>query len=545
MSPSQPGSGSKSTGGVPSLPSVLAPLAGYRYAKSINDQELMRTEAMKFQAKLRDERIKLTESHNKEIRGLEGKLAEANTNLEVAKAKSGAKEDIYKRGYTALQSQLNRVTSKLIDLGIEKEIADGVGSKTGRYIEMWEQNTGNKFEDLSDADQDKILRLAAEKPLMEAKAMIANQGIQGGLEPTQDDISNIAAGGRPELPDTPKTPNPPTNADAAIVNNFIANNDLDGAIAYMQKQQELKSPGSKSSTSGAGSSKTKTEKDDIATNNVLSAIVSNIWAPEKTDVPFGFGKWKDQEGGQAPASDEMWQLATDLMVELGRTDTLPNDIRTRIDGMVKKANEELEILDRTYPDQEMFDQGDGGRMMFNRGVSEKDKSAARRYAPVKIFFESPEGQAFMGWLNRSASSRYYDRIPLRPTAPAQSSDSSATDAEWSGDTLKRSEPAETTPTQRIASTSEAHRMITDGLGVSENEWATIGGQLYRILEFHKTSNPQVPFMVRARAYTREMRRGSMRWKTAYVWLTPDQLDGLQKTEMPEDVRAMIAQNQMP
>ena len=71
---------STSTCGVPSLPSVLAPLAGYRYAKSVGDRETMLTEARKFKGKINDESIKLTEKHNKEVKKAEADRDEAVRN---------------------------------------------------------------------------------------------------------------------------------------------------------------------------------------------------------------------------------------------------------------------------------------------------------------------------------------------------------------------------------------------------------------------------------------------------------------------------------
>ena len=260
----QGSSQSKSTGGVPSLPSVLAPLAGYRYAKSVGDRELMLTEAQKFKGKLYDERIKMTEKHNKEVRGLESKLGEAQTNLEIAKGSHKTQTDILKRDVTAMRSHVNRLMGKLIDAGIDAGIAEGVGHKTGRYIEMWEQKNGKKFEDLDDADRDEVLRLAANKPLMEAKAIIANQGIQSGVEPDKEDVSNIAAGGRPtEL----------TDAEAIAIDWLIKNENLtkEEALKYLESRRS-------SRTSSTGRKLTDSQMNTIA-NNISSQIISTIWGP--------------------------------------------------------------------------------------------------------------------------------------------------------------------------------------------------------------------------------------------------------------------------
>ena len=80
--------------------------------RRVGDRETMLTEAMKFKAKMNDESIKWTEKHNKEVKGLQAKVAEAETNLGIAKGAHKAETDVYKRGYTALQSHVNRRDDK-------------------------------------------------------------------------------------------------------------------------------------------------------------------------------------------------------------------------------------------------------------------------------------------------------------------------------------------------------------------------------------------------------------------------------------------------
>ena len=159
----QDSSQEKSTGGVPSLPSVLAPLAGYRYAKSVGDRETMLTEARKFRGKMNDESIKLTEKHNKEVKKAEADRDEAVRNVAIAKGAHEAKLDVYKRGYTALQSHVNRLTTKLIDLGIDARVADGAGGKITQGVFAWEKETGKKFEDQPEEIQNRLMRLFTEE----------------------------------------------------------------------------------------------------------------------------------------------------------------------------------------------------------------------------------------------------------------------------------------------------------------------------------------------------------------------------------------------
>ena len=42
---------------------------------------------------------------------------------------------------------MNRLTTKLIDLGIDARVADGAGGKITQGVLAWEQETGKKFED--------------------------------------------------------------------------------------------------------------------------------------------------------------------------------------------------------------------------------------------------------------------------------------------------------------------------------------------------------------------------------------------------------------
>ena len=208
MSPSQPGSDQKSTGGVPSLPSVLAPLAGYRYAKSINDKELMRTEAMKFQSKLRDERIKLAESHNKEIRGLEAKVNEAKFNEAVAKGVFTETSKIKDANMSAITSQRNELAKALVKQGIELEVIKGVGSEYVRTIRGMEELHGKKFLDLTPEEQDIWRRSATKQSLMTHQAMIARSAtMSGGATGSQQNIDDLAAGEntRPKQPKSKHT----------------------------------------------------------------------------------------------------------------------------------------------------------------------------------------------------------------------------------------------------------------------------------------------------------------------------------------------------
>ena len=93
--------------------------------------------------------------------------------------------------------------------------------------------------------------------------------------------------------------------------------------------------------------------------------------------------------------------------------------------------------------------------------------------------------------------------------------------------------------------SEIENTITGKLGAGRKDWVQWQGDTYRVLEFWTTDNPKVPFMVKLRKYAKEYRRGKMRNKASYEWLYPKQLIGLQKINMPEDIRAMIENNQMP
>ena len=192
---------STSTGGVPSLPSVLAPLAGYRYARAVGDRETMLTEAMKFRGKMNDESIKQTEKYNKDVKKAEADRDEAVRNFEILKGTHKAEADVYKRGYTALQSHVNRLTTKLIDLGIDAKIAEGAGGKITQGVFAWEQETGKKFEDQPDEVQNRLMRLFTEDTLKESKAIIAEDAIVSGrATPGAEEVSNIAGNGRPPAP---------------------------------------------------------------------------------------------------------------------------------------------------------------------------------------------------------------------------------------------------------------------------------------------------------------------------------------------------------
>ena len=97
--------------------------------RRVGDRETMLTEAMKFRGKMNDESIKQTEKYNKDVKKAEADRDEAVRNFEIAKGANKAEADVYKRGYTALQSHVNRLTTKLIDLGIDARVADGAGGK--------------------------------------------------------------------------------------------------------------------------------------------------------------------------------------------------------------------------------------------------------------------------------------------------------------------------------------------------------------------------------------------------------------------------------
>ena len=552
------GSSQKAAGGVPSLPSVLAPLAGYRYAKSVGDRELMKTEAMKFKGKLYDERVKTTEAHNKEIRGLEAKVSEAKLNEAVAKGVFEATSKIKDANMSAILSQRNSLAKSLIDKGIELEVIKGVGSEYVRAIRGMEKLHGKKFSDLTPEEQDIWSRRATKQSLMTHQALIARSATTtGGVVGSQQNVDDLAAG-----EDTrPKPLSAPTNPDAAIVNKKIADGNLEGAEEYMRKQQEIKASGSRTAKTGLDNTGQK-RIGEIVRNNIVSAIQ----IPEKIDVNNAL----DKTSGALPTDAELSELTRGLVDSLDVKRTLPANMLNIVSEIQSQAQSGLRILQGESPTP-ILDRDSEGRIVFHRDTSIEDRVKARQHAAIVAYFDSAQGQAFKAWLTESATTGAYKTFFL---SPPSASGAGAPSSGWSGDTLddtggggapggqrtttprqQQSSPGPKPPGFRpgmkpepqteIVEGSDVYNTIASGTGLGKHDWAQLRGKFYRVLDFWKTDNPRVPFMVRFRVYTKQIRRGKMRYVTSYEWLNYNQLGDLQRTNMPEDIRAMIESNQIP
>ena len=550
---------SKSTGGVPSLPSVLAPLAGYRYAKSIGDRETMLTEAQKFKAKLNDERIRRTEKHNQEVKGLQADLVQAQTNYEIATGTHKTQTDLLKRDVTESRSVAQRLRNKAIDLDIENQVLKGTPSEIEQFVGWWEQKNPGKdfFTDLTPEQRRWHFRLATKQALDDPKAMMAEEGLSGGYQATDKDMENIAGGGRETRL---------TDADAIIVDWLIKNEKL-------TKEEALKrlEPRRSGSSSGAGTDRKldKGEMDDIA-NSVGGRIIAAVWSPERTDVPFEWGQWRDSESGEALPEDEMWELTKGIVDRLVMSKTLPIDMLDRIQGFETEADVALADLQREYPDTPMFDEDAEGRMAFNRKVSAEDRVKARRHASIKTYFSSSQGQAFKAWLTESANTGAYKMFfqppppakvksgQLLPTTttepPSEPVDVTRKRApapkpvvgvESPGsESMRKKAPApqpegwrkgmgKANPVDEISEGSPIENTITERVGIGRKDWVQRQGTVYRVLGFWATDGQKFPFMVKMTRYNKQYLGGKhIGYKKDVVWLYHDQLDDLQKINMP-------------
>ena len=517
------------TGGVPSLPSVLAPLAGYRYAKSINDRELMKTEAMKFKGKMYDERVKMTETHNKEVRGLQSKLDEANQNLEVAKSKFKAQTDFSAKANTALRSQMNRLTTKLIDMGIDAAITEGVGNEYVQAIRGMEELHGKKFEDLTPEEQDIWSRRATKQSLMTHQALIARSATTtGGVVGSQQNVDDLAAG-EDTRPKQPELPSPPTNADAAIVNKMIADGDLEGAKEFIRKKEEIKASGSRTGTKAkAGLDNTGQKRiGEIVRNN----IVSTIQIPEKIDVNNRF----DKTSGMMPTDEELNELTRGLVDSLDVKRTLPANMLNIVREIESQAEAGLRILQGESPTP-ILDRDNDGRIVFHRNTSIEDRVKARQHAAVVAYFDSAQGQAFKKWLNESASNSNAYKIffPSQASTAQPAQDDSGNTFGTTDSPGDQGGSPETTPPNRepsprpalrtspIVPNSETEMAIREKLGIDwgSGDWLSRPlhpGYRYRVTGFFSTGDPSEPIKIKAERYDQS-------GGTRSVWISIGNLD---------------------
>lgn len=506
-------SSSGSTMGVPSLPSVISPLAGYRYAKSVGDRDMMITEAMKFRGKLYDEKVKMQESYNKELKKAQAKVDEAKLNFEIAKYGSKVR-DIH---ISQLEADKARREKEVVDARIDAKVAKGSGSEARRAVEAHEKSLGRPSTQWSDSDWSRFIRLHSKKPLTDAQAIMAAQGIRQGLQVTDEQMTNISGGAR-------------------------------GASRS-------------SSRTGAGSSHTTGELNDIASKNIVNRIVANIRVPERIDT-----WWGGKNIGDHPPSSEMWDMTLDLIEELRKTDTLPGDMRTRIQGLENDARRRLADLQSRYPDKPIFTKDTNGRLAMHSGVDVQNKSTARHDASLILFLDSPEGQYFKRWLDASSSAgSYIERREAPPSgAGTQPGDDSGNvfkpGGDGGGEQPKPKKPRRPRRPQKLEAGGEAETAIRKSMGIDwgvgdwvnppavwrdeakihhntyEAGWVHLP-ITYKILEFQTTGDPKNPFRIKAEKYSDfsgirrpGWERGKLRKQVVYI--SADQIDGFEKRKGP-------------
>ena len=238
---------------------------------------------------------------------------------------------------------------------------------------------------------------------MEAKSIIAEDAIVSGRATGgAEEVSNIAGGGRPTRL---------TDAKAIIAEKGIE----EGYTPTDEVMENIGGGGRPKVTTTNQYTSTEGSRNKFVSQNIGNQISTKIWSPERIERG-----WKsDPRSGKIPPSDELWDLTEDLVTSLHQyRSARPSDMLSLIDTLEKYSRSKLSKHQKHMGKTPMF-RGDG-EMVLSDDMTVEDKDILRRSAAMVAYFDSEQGAAFKSWLVRSAQDNSY-KMFFQRAQPVQKS----------------------------------------------------------------------------------------------------------------------------